>query len=118
MPTGYVGPGGQFVVVENTPQRADVVSTAAVSDALPSQVRTILATGQVVAGPCQISLIRCLTAGDITLRDSVVQTVAGTDTTSPSLFSATMAVGELARVPCQAAFGLHATVTGTFEVEF
>jgi hypothetical protein len=89
------------------------------SDSLPAQARAVSATGQVVAGPCRVVSVRCLTAGTVTFRDAVTQTAAGTDTTSPILYTATLAAGDYVRVQLDAAFGLHATVaSGTYEVEF
>lgn len=102
---------------------ATVVGAQAASDSLPTQAKTVSVTGQVVAGPCKVASIRCIsgTTPTIVLRDNVTQNQADTDTTSPQLFSASMSAGDVLRVPIEAAFGLHATLGGTspvFELEF
>lgn len=120
-PNGYVvsvdGGGALLVTQELAGVRANLATQK--PDQLPPQVKAVSATGQVIAGPCKVQTIRCLTAGTVALRDSVTQTAAGTDTTSPTIYAATLAAGDLVRNPCEAAFGLHATVTsGTYELEF
>ena len=85
---------------------------------------TVAATGMVMYGPGRVLSIRC-TAGvtpTLTIRDVVIQTQAGTDTTSPVIFPATtMAIGDVIKVAIDANFGVHATVSGagaSFILEF